>query len=299
MIKVKFDNRYENPVCIALGYFDSVHCGHREILRQTKECAIERAVKSAVFTFDNNMNGVFDKNEKQVYTFNERIALLEAIGIGAVVYASFDASLKSMSADIFLEKLFSSLNIIKVFCGYDYRFGAYGKGNAKLLKEHCLACNIECETVPKIEYDGKRVSTTSIKQLLSIGDLERANKLLATPFSISGTVVHGRDVGHKYNIPTANINPSSDKLLPACGVYGTYVTVDGVHYKAVTNVGSKPTFNEHDMSVESMLIDFDGTLYGKEIKIDFIKKLRDIKKFATPSELSEQIHRDIDWRHEC
>lgn len=297
MQKLRFDNIYDRPLCIALGFFDSVHCGHREILGRTVNSAAALGADSAVFTFDNNMNSLFSGDEKQVYTFEERLALFDKLKMNLVVFAHFDSGFMSLKADRFLDRLFSSLKIKKAICGYDYRFGYKGSGDADLLKRYCNEHGAECEIVSEIKSGGERVSTTLIKKLLYGGNITEANRLLVDPFSTVGTVVHGRSVGHLYDMPTANIIPEKDKLLPREGVYATYAIVDGKKYKSVTNVGGKPTFGLNDVSVETMLIDFNGTLYGKELKIEFVKKLRDIKKFETPTKLSEQIRKDIDWRH--
>ncbi len=299
MICLDFDKDYRSPVCLALGFFDSVHLGHRELIRRMKSYSVSHGALSCVFTFDNDLGAFFDKNSKQVYTFSERKEIFEKLGADIVFHRRFDRAFMQTSAEDFLSELFSSLNIKKVFCGYDYSFGSGGKGDTRLLEKFCEKRSAELEILPKIEYDGERVSTTLIKKLLAGGEISQANRLLEDPFWVCGNVVHGRSVGHLYGFPTANIDYPSEKILPKHGVYGTIIHIGKNRFKGVTNIGPKPTFDVESVSVETLI---DGTvndLYGKEIKIEFIKYLRGIEKFDTPDALSAQIHKDLNWRREC
>ncbi|MCI9031241.1 MAG: bifunctional riboflavin kinase/FAD synthetase [Clostridia bacterium] len=297
MISLSFEKEITAPICLALGFFDSVHLGHRKLLEKTTAYSAAHKAFSCVFTFDNDMGAFFDKDSKQIFTFNERMEIFEKLGLDIVLYKSFDKIFMNKSAEEFLSELFSSRNIVKIFCGYDYSFGRGGKGNVSLLEKFCKDKGVEVEVISKIEQDGERVSTTLIKELLFQGDLEKANKLLKEPFWTQGAVVHGRNVGHLYGIPTANIEYPKGKILPKHGVYGTIVYIDSTKYKGVTNIGTKPTFDESSISVETFI---DGTIndiYGKELKIVFVKYLRDIQKFDSPAALSAQIHRDLNWRY--
>ncbi|MCH5350344.1 MAG: riboflavin biosynthesis protein RibF [Clostridiales bacterium] len=284
----------EKKVCLALGYFDSLHVGHRSIVSAANGYAKNNRLFSAVATFSNNAYKLFNRDEKSVYTYAERCTLLEGL-CDFVLPMRFDAKMKNRSAEDFLDTLFSGYNIKAVVVGYDYSFGAGAKGDTDLLKKYCSSHGAECIVLDKIEIDGTRVSTTVIKNLLASGDVENAEKYLGAPFMIKGKIVHGRGAGHMFDIPTANIKIPLDKLLPKQGVYGAECVVDGERYFGAVNVGGRPTFDLSKTVVEMMIKDFDDNVYDKDICIYFRKFLRPVQKFDTPAQLSKQVHEDICW----
>ncbi len=296
MKEVCFNNIIYEPVCIALGFFDSVHIGHRAIIRDMMQKAEELNCKSAVFTFSNNMYGVFDEREKQVYTYDERKRIFDLLGVDYVIKADFDESFKILSPEAFIETLLKNFNIKHIFCGYDYTFGNKGIGNAELLKSICSDSGVDTTVKKQIDYQGNRVSTTLIKSLLKDGDIVGVNVLLSTEYFIEGVVVHGRSVGHTFGMPTANIIFPQDKLLPSCGVYATVASIADKQFTAVTNIGSKPTFGDNNLSIETMIEGLNHDIYGEKLVLKFVKRIRDIKKFSGPKELAEQVHKDINWR---
>lgn len=284
----------QEQVCIALGYFDSVHIGHRAIIAATKALAQKLGVGCAVATFSNNAYKLFNPDEKQVYTFAERCTLLSDL-CDYILHLRFDARLKHMSAENFLNSLTSHYNIKGIVCGYDYLFGARAKGDVELLKKFCAEHNIVCEIVPEVLHDGVRVSTTRVKSLLRAGKIEQANEFLHSPFMLSGKVVHGRGAGRMFDIPTANIKFAGSKILPKQGVYGTRCVIAGKEYYGATNIGARPTFELSKPAVETMLCDFNDNIYDKDITLYFYKFLRPVKKFDNPAQLSAQVHKDIWW----
>ena len=284
----------EIDVCLALGYFDSVHLGHRRLIETASDYAKGNGLKCAVATFTNNAYKVFNPNEKAVYTYAERLELLNG-KCDYVLPMRFDARLKKTTAQEFLDGLTSEYSVKAVVCGYDYLFGAGAGGDAKFLQDYCEKHNIKCIVVDKFELDGHRVSTTVVKELLAKGDVEQAHDYLGAPFMITGKVVHGRGAGRMFDIPTANIKVPNDKLLPATGVYGTVCVIDGVEYYGATNVGDRPTFGLSKVNVETMLKDFGDNIYDKQVKLYFYKRLRGVQKFDTPALLSKQVHNDINW----
>lgn len=285
---------HESAVCLALGYFDSVHLGHRNLISVAKKYAFEHGLKCAVATFSNNAYKLFNPYGKVVYTYAERCSLLDGM-CDYILPMRFDARLKEYGAEKFLDLLTSKYNIKALVCGYDYLFGAGAKGDADYLKSYCAEHGIHCIVADKFELDGDRVSTTSVKEYLCDGDIERANAQLGAPFMICGKVVHGRGAGRMFDIPTANIKVPSDKLLPASGVYGSTCTVDDSVYYGATNIGARPTFDLTKPAVEIMIKDFSDNIYDKDITIYLHKFLRPIKKFETPALLSKQVHDDILW----
>ncbi len=281
-------------VCLALGYFDSVHLGHRKLIDVTRKTAAEHGIGCAVSTFSNNAYKVFNSDGKQVYTYAERCELLSEL-CDYILPMRFDAHLKSKTASEFLDMLFAKHNIAAVVCGYDYLFGAGASGDSDFLREYCSEHGTDCVVVDKFELDGVRVSTSLVKELLSCGEMEKANEYLGSPFSVSGKVVHGRGAGRMFDIPTANLKISMAKLLPAAGVYGTSCVINGETYYGATNVGARPTFGITKQAVETMISDFDDNIYDADMTVYFHKRLRGVKKFETPAELSKQIHVDIRW----
>ncbi len=281
-------------VCLALGYFDSVHLGHRNLIAAARDYARKNGLGCAVATFSNNAYKVFNSTGKQVYTYAERLSLLDGM-CDYILPMRFDARLKDMSAEIFLDTLIAKHNIKAFGCGYDYLFGAGAKGDSEFLKSYCAAHGLHCIVVPKFDVDGMRVSTTDIKHCLNAGDIETANKLLGEPFFIGGKVVRGRGAGRMFDIPTANVKLPLGKILPKCGVYGTECEVNGKTYYGATNVGARPTFGLSKVVVETMLADFNEDIYDADIKIVFHKFLRGVTKFETPELLSRQVKSDVEW----
>lgn len=284
----------DKKVCLALGYFDSVHVGHRAIIAAADNYAKQHGLTSAVATFSNNAYKVFNRDAKCVYTYSERCRLLDGL-CDCVLPMRFDTRMKERTAESFLNALFSHFDIKAVVCGYDYLFGAGAEGDAKLLQEYCKAKGADCIVIDEVKHDGVRVSTTLIKDLLNSGDVEKTEKYLGAPFMLTGKVIHGRGAGRMFDIPTANIKYSADKLLPKCGVYGAECVVDGVTYAGAVNVGGRPTFDLTKTVVEMMINDFDENIYGKDICVYFKKYLRPVQKFDTPAQLSKQVHEDINW----
>ncbi len=284
----------ETEVCLALGYFDSMHLGHRRIIEEMRGFAAEHGLESCVATFSNNAYKLFNREEKAVYTYAERCALLDGL-CDHVLPIKFDKRLKDTPAEQFLDGVFSEYRIKAVVCGYDHLFGAGAKGDAELLKAYCAAHGVPCKIIDKFELDGTRVSTTLVKELLAAGNIAEANKFLGTPFFATGKVVHGRGAGRMFDIPTANLKIPTDKLLPASGVYGVHCIVGDRTYNGAANIGARPTFGLTKTETEVMIDGFSDNIYDESITLEFIKYIRPVKRFDTPALLSKQVHEDIKW----
>jgi len=283
----------KTPLAVGLGFFDCVHLGHRKLLAEVIETARRLACAPCVSTFSNNPYRIFSAESKAVYTYAERLTLFEALGVTHVLPFEFDAGLQATGKDAFLDMLFSAFDIRAVVCGHDYKFGRRGEGDAEYLKRYAESRGAEVTIVGPVLADGIRVSSTLIKEYLEKGELERANRLLGGPFFACGTVGGGCGRGRLYGFPTANLMTDGDKLLPCDGVYATQTAVDGKLYRSVTHIGAKPTFADAARSVETLLDGFSGDLYGKEIKVGFLSRLRGIEKFPSPQALREQICKDL------
>ena len=283
------------PVCIALGFFDCVHVAHRKIINSMINYAKSNHMSSAVFTFKDQ--GISSFKNKLIYTYFERLSVLEKMGVEYVVPFVFDENSKKMKWIDFLSTLFSKIKVKAVFCGYDYTFGYKGEGNVELLKEYCSKIGVEVFVFQPIRNSKNEIISSSyIKGLLNDGNIEEVNNLLGDNYFIESKIIKGRGQGHIFGIPTANNEVLTDKILPKPGVYATMTCVNGKTYNSVTNVGIKPTFSDNSISVETLIDGFNGDLYDKTLKVEFIKYLRNITKFDSPAQLNEQIKKDLQWR---
>lgn len=265
-----------------------MHSGHIKLVRSARQIADWCDAKVALFTFVNNHLAVLGKSDKVVYTFEERLALYQSIGADIVVTARFDESFRCTTGAEFVDKL-KKYNLKGVVCGFDYSFGSDRMGAAQLKSTLSDVCDVHI--VDAICVDGVKVSTTLVKYLLANNQVEQVNKLLSEPFFVCGTVVHGKHKGSEMGFPTANIAVDKDKFLPL-GVFGGYAGLDGKHYRAIVNVGQKPTFGLCNISVEAHLIGYSGDLYGKNLKLSLTRFLRPICKFENEAQLARQLQAD-------
>lgn len=276
----------------ALGFFDCIHKGHRYLLQKAKHFSVLANGELHVLTFDDNFFPMLDKEEKEVFTLSERRKILKLIGVKEVTILNENKDFLELSAQEFLQYIKDKAPVA-IFAGSDYRFGKNAAGDFDMMTEFFKDSNINVYNVDLKTELGKKISSTDIRILLEEGKIKEANAFLGTKYYISGQVVKGRGIGKELGIPTANILPPKIKLLPKPGVYQTETTVSGKTYKSITNIGNRPTFNNDEYAVETLLIDFDGNLYGKTIKVTFINRIRDIQKFDSPAELVDQIKKDI------
>lgn len=293
MYEIDFQTVTDRPVYMALGFFDSVHYGHRKIINRVRELAAAGGVASCVFTFSNNAYKQFNPLSKLIYIYPERAYIMSGLGIDYLFSCPFDKTFKDTDRREFLDMLTGALDVRGFVCGYDYLFGAGGYGDTAYLAEYCDAKGIRLEVVPEIMLDGVRVSSTGIKELLNAGDIERANLMLGDPYMFRAKVVKGRGEGRVFGYPTVNLYISHAKHIIKYGVYKTETEIDGKKYRSVTNIGVKPTFNDSSVSVESFLEGYRGDAYDKIATVRFLQYLRGIEKFDSPEALGEQIRQDI------
>ena len=288
-----WDERTTEPVVLCLGFFDCFHNGHLKVIETARALAENLSVKVAAFTFDGDPYTALGKDRKPVFTFEERVYRMSHFGVDEIFCAAPDGAFFAIDAHDFAHKLFDAHNIAAVVAGSDYTFGAGAKGSVDMLAQLCRERGIACEICEMLEYaPGKKIASREIERAVMSGDLDRVNEWLPKGYFLLGEVVHGRGDGKKFGFPTANIDFPIGKLKPPNGVYATDVIVDGDVYPAVTNVGPHPTFGDGKSNVESLLIGWDGDLYGRTIEVVFVKKLRDIIHFDDPSALKAQIDRD-------
>lgn len=287
---IDFNEKYDKPLCLALGYFDSVHNGHKLLL---SKCT-DSSYTPAVFTFKNNPQGQISGNIKQCYTFEERLQIFEKLGVQVVLSAYFDKQFMCLSGAEFLDNLVQNCNIKKVVFGTDYTCGFGAEFNAVKVAEYFESKNIEVQIVDLLMCEYGKVASRDIRALLCEGSIVEVNKMLPFPFFMCGVVERGRNVGGKVlGYPTANIPYPINKVEIKAGVYKTNIWIDSKKYHGLTNVGAHPTFDDYTFNLESFVLDFKGDLYGKNIKVEFISYLRGVKKFENSTQLKMQIDSDI------
>jgi riboflavin kinase/FMN adenylyltransferase len=286
----------KNPV-LAIGNFDGVHRGHQVLFRKAKEWAERLSGESVVITFHPHPLQVLSPGEALVFiTPHERkLELIALCGIDVAIVVPFSTQFARISAGDFVRTLLvDRIGTKAIVVGPDYRFG-YGRvGDIEFLKRMGNDYGFRVETVSGVEIDGTVVSSTLIRQLIQEGDVGEANRLLGRPYEIAGVVIPGHQRGGKLlGFPTANISLSG-QAPPKPGVYAVKVKVGNRTYDGAANVGYNPTFGGTELSVEAFLFDFDENIYEQTIRVRFIERLRDEKRFSGPEELASQIHRDVE-----
>ena len=285
---------------IALGFFDGVHLGHAALLRRTVEEAARRGATPAVFTFDRPPKEVVTGTPCPLIASPEdRKGLLERLfGIKDVIMVPFDREMMTTAWDDFVTKiLVERYHAVHLVAGHDHHFGHKNQGSPELLVEKCAELGLGCDIIPKVELDGITVSSTYIRNLVGMGQLERASRFLGHPHVLTQEVRHGRRIGHTIGVPTVNLVAPPHVLVPSYGVYVTRVFLpSGESYPAVTNVGTRPTVNNGtDVTVEPWLLGFDGDLYGQRVRVEFFKRIRDEIRFDSLDSLRLQIQKDAQF----
>ena len=284
---------------IALGFFDGVHLGHAALLRRTVEEAARRGVTPAVFTFDRPPKEVLTGTPCPLINSPEdrKDLVRRLFGIREVLMVPFDHEMMTTPWDDFVTRiLVGRYHAVHLVAGHDHHFGHKNQGSPELLMEKCRELGLGCDIIPKVEIGGITVSSTYIRRLVEMGQIERANRFLGHPHVLTGTVRHGHGLGSSRLFPTANLIIPPHVLVPSHGVYVTRATLeDGSSYAAVTNVGTRPTVNNgSDVTVEACLLDFEGDLYGKTLRVEFFQHLRDEIRFDSLDALKAQIAADAD-----
>lgn len=277
----------------ALGFFDGVHLGHQTLLYGCSRLARNANIGTAAITFDQHPQSLFTREPPLlINTTSDRCRLLQQYGMDKVYTYPVNEAVMHMPWQDFLEELVRDQGAAGFVCGYDFRFGHKGEGNAQKLRAFCAQKGLSCLVLPEQTMDGVRVSSTHIRSLLEQGKMETACKFLGHPHILSGKVIAGRQLGRTIGVPTANLSIPEGVVVPASGVYACRVLFDGKSYCAVTNVGSRPTVEGHQVRTESWILDFEGDLYGRTITLEFHYFLRPEKRFASLEQLSEAVRAD-------
>lgn len=283
------------PCCLALGNFDGVHKGHQELISKAVKTAKKHGIKSAVFTFSNHpRNTIAGKKPVENIIYNEEKAeLIEALGVDYLFDIPFTEDVQTMDAVDFVEKLIvDRFQATETFCGFNYKFGYKAGGNVKVLRACAKEMGFTANVVNPVTVEGEVVSSTLIRGLVKSGEVDECFKYLGRNYSIGGEVVVGNRLGRTLGFPTSNIMIDENMITPPNGVYVTNAIYNGVTYPSVTNVGVKPTIGQYKKNMETHIFNFNKELYGKHIKIEFLKMTREEVKFSSVEELSAQIARD-------
>lgn len=285
----------KEPTVLSLGKFDGLHMGHQLLMEKMQEKQ-RLGCRTAVFTFDIPPRSLVKGESGQVLTTNrEKEYVFSRNGIDYLIEYPFGPGMRSMEPEDFLSMLASKINLAWVVAGRDFHFGHNRRGDYRLLAEQGPAYGFAASIVEKMQYQGRDISSTCIREQIRKGDMALANLLLGYEYFVLGEVVHGRRLGRELGIPTVNQIPAPEKLLPPFGVYVSRVVLDGRSYGGITNVGRKPTIEgENPVGVETHIFDYSGDLYGREIEVQFLRHLRPEKRFASVEALADEMRRNIE-----
>ncbi|MEW5726077.1 MAG: bifunctional riboflavin kinase/FAD synthetase [Thermodesulfobacteriota bacterium] len=292
------NQQFPNPI-LTIGNFDGVHLGHKALFDLVRERAAALEGTSMVLTFEPHPLRVLTgrKDPPLITLYDQRIELIQAAGIEVVVCLEFTLALAKIEPEDFvLEFLVGRIGVKELVIGYDYTFGHRARGNRDLLLRLGAAHGFQVHTVSaQPGQDGQIISSTRIRELVESGQVDKAPTLLGRYYRLAGRVIRGRDRGGRLlGFPTANLR-LVDELIPKIGVYAVKVHHRGRTLDGVANIGHNPTFGDVGLSVEVHCFNFSENIYDQDIKVDFIARVRDERKFSGPEELAAQIARDCDW----
>ncbi len=285
--------KLKKPIII-LGNFDGVHLAHQKLFELAAKLAKQIRGKTCVYTFYPHPVKVLSPHAAPllISTLKQKIKLFDKLKIKQLVLEPFVASFASLSPEDFFEKiLIQRLHAAGVVAGYDFTFGAKRAGNTDLLLRLCEKRGIPCKILEAQHHQNTLISSSQIRNFIRSGDIPQAEELLGRPFEIIGKVVKGEGIGKTLGFPTANIL-AENELIPGNGVYATYTKIGLRKYPSLTNIGFRPTFGGKKLSIESHLLKFKRSIYGKDIRIQFLKKIRDEITFSSIQELVTQIQKD-------
>ena len=284
-------------VCLAIGFFDGVHLGHQQIIRQTLSDARKHEAIGLVLTFDQHPNTAVAPNRLPplVYSLPQKLRAIESLGAEDLLLIHFDKAFSEQNGENFVRGLARDLGPIQSLCvGANFVFGHKRGGNVELLRKLGTELKFTMHGMAAVSLDGRAVSSTRIREAVRAGDLDRVSQMLGRAYALAGTVVRGDGLGHQIGFPTANLD-ATGLALPPHGVYAVHAEAGGRTYRAVLNIGLRPTLQNPNpqLRVEAHLIDFAGEIYGEEMEVAFVDKLRPETRFPSLGELRAQIARDI------
>lgn len=283
------------PTVLTLGVFDGLHLGHQRIMQTVVERAKATKAHATAITFDPHPRAVLHPESAPplLQTLDQRLANFEVLGIEQAIVVKFDSEFASQPAEAFLSNIIRDrLHAKEVYLGKGFAFGKNRGGNIDLLRQKSKELGFIADEVDEVQIRGQRISSSTIRKLLADGRVNLARRMLGRPYGVEGIIIRGNRRGHTIGFPTANLKPHN-RVIPRFGVYATATLIDGVWRKSITNIGVRPTFeNDAEPSIESYIFDFDGELYGDVLRVRFLHRIRDERKFNGIDELKAQIEKD-------
>jgi riboflavin kinase/FMN adenylyltransferase len=285
----------QKQTLLTIGVFDGVHAGHRYLLRQLHQQAAKANLLSGVVTFNPHPQSVLHPSRQLPWLsdLDDRVTTLQKLGLDIVAVLTFTPRLAQLSARDFMSLLRRQLKMQGIMVGPDFVLGRGGEGDINLLRTLGVEMEFTVHVVAPFTVDGEVVSSTLIRQSLAQGDMRRVEKLMGRRFYLQGKVITSDRRGRVLGFPTANLDMKPQQALPDNGIYATITQVDGERFSSATNVGTRPTFGEGERMVETYLLDYDGDLYGKKITIEFVRKVRDERRFPSAEQLIVQMRKDV------
>jgi len=285
----------QKETIITIGVFDGVHAGHRYLLERLRRQAINRSLLSAVVTFDPHPQSVLHPNKPLAYLSNleDRINTFRELGIDVIAVLTFSPDVAKLTARQFMYLVKRQLKMRHLMVGSDFTLGQDRHGNAQLLSALGREMKFGVEIIPPYTVNGEVVSSTLIRQALAQGDMQKVRRLMGHYFCLRGKTITSDKRGRILGFPTANLDVKPQQASPGNGVYATLTYVDGKRFSSATNIGIRPTFGGTKKLLETHLLNYDGDLHDREIKVEFVRKLRDEQRFPSSEELRAQIARDV------
>jgi riboflavin kinase / FMN adenylyltransferase len=285
----------EKDTALTIGVFDGVHLGHKQLISELTKQANHDKLLSGVVTFRQHPEDVLSAGKKLPFLTDiaTRTSLLKDAGADFVVPLTFSSELAGMDAKTFMSLLQKHLKMRSLIIGPDFALGKERKGNIESLTELGKKTGFRVTVVPPLKINGKVVSSTAIRQAIAEGNMENYRILTGRPFSLHGKVVSGAGRGEGLGFPTANLDIKRGQAIPPDGVYCGVAHINGSNFQTMTNIGRNPTFGENERTVESFLVSYHGDLYGHELTVDFVSRLRDEKRFSSIDELKKQVAEDV------
>jgi riboflavin kinase/FMN adenylyltransferase len=286
----------KRDTALTIGVFDGVHLGHQLLISKVKEKAAEKNLESVVVTFLHHPRLILGHQSQITFitSIEERVKLLKNLGIDHVVTLSFTHELSRLSARQYIDLMMRHLKMQEMVVGPDFALGKGREGNIQSLQTLSGELGFGIEVVPPLLHQGEVISSTAIRGALARGEIGKINKFLGRRFALNGQVEHGDSRGKTLGYPTANLVPEEEQALPADGVYACYALLENKRYKGVLNIGVRPTFRGEHRTIEVFIMDFSGDLYGQEMTLDLVDRLRDEMKFPGPEELKAQLSKDVE-----
>jgi riboflavin kinase/FMN adenylyltransferase len=280
---------------LTIGVFDGVHAGHRYLLEKLQWQAAEKNLLSGVVTFNPHPQSVVHSQNKLLWLSapEDRVKSLQRLGINLVAVLTFTPEVSKLSAREFMSLVKKQLRMRSIMVGSDFALGRGREGNIHLLRALGLEMNFSVEVIPPYAINGEIVSSTLVRQALTKGDVEKVRSLMGRYFQIRGKVVTSDKRGQILGFPTANLDIKPQQALPGNGIYATITQVGDKQFHSATNIGTRPTFGGGEKTVETYLLNYRGDLYSKEVRVEFVQKLRDEQRFPSSKELKAQIKQDV------